>query len=304
MEIVRVEPAELDLSLRRLRQVAERAVKAMARSLRGKGQISPLVAAKPARGGEAMVLVDGFARQAAALRLGLAELLVELVELSPLQMKAQVYLRHREGGLELVEQCRLVAELHDADGLTQVQIGDLLEQHKSWVCRRLGLHRGLSPHLIEDLSLGLVGAGVIRRLALLPARNQEELVAVARRERLGPAEAAALVDLWRRARDTEARQYLMDHPREALRRVRGEPPTMDGRLSPAARQLREALVALAVVSLRIRGRLEQGLGVLSAQGVELIAGPQRRAQEQCRQALAAVDQWIQSQGANHDETTL
>lgn len=296
MEIVSVEPAELDLSLRRLRQVPEPAVVAMVASLRSKGQLSPLVAA---RAGEALVLVDGFVRQAAALRLGLPELRVELVDLSPVQMKAQLYLRHRERGLLLVEECRLVAELHHGDGLTGVQIGDLLERHKSWVSRRLALHRDLSPHLIEDLSLGLLGGGAIRRLALLPARNQEELVVVARRHRLGPSDTAALVELWRRARDGEARDYVVEHPREALRQARGEPAEVSpSPVTGPGRELLRALGALSVVSRRIRGQLEAGLGELRPEVVARIAEAARAADEQCRQAIVAVTRWTVSHGGN------
>jgi ParB-like chromosome segregation protein Spo0J len=296
MEIVSVGPSELDLSMRRLRQVPEPAVVAMVGSLRSKGQLSPLVAV---RAGESLVLIDGFVRQAAAVRLGLSQVVVEVVELSPVQMKAQLYLRHRERGLLLVEECRLVAELHDSDGLTGVEIGDLLERHKSWVSRRLALHRDLSPHLIEDLSLGLLGGGAIRRLALLPARNQEELVAVARRHRLGPADTAALVELWRRATDPEARTYLIDHPREALRQARGE--RVEGRtpsLAGPARQLLESLCLLSAVSRRIQRVLEEGLFEVPHDAVCHIAEAAARAGDQCRRTLEAVSRWTGSHGGD------
>ncbi|MBM4320401.1 MAG: hypothetical protein FJ125_10670 [Deltaproteobacteria bacterium] len=108
-------------------------------------------------------------------------MLVEVVQLSPVQMKVQLYLRNRERGLLLLEECRLVRELCDLDGLSQVEVGVLLERHKSWVCRRLSLYRSLSPHLLEELSLGGLGEGSLRRLAQLPARNQEQLMAVVKK---------------------------------------------------------------------------------------------------------------------------
>ena len=227
-----VAPGSLSLSLGRLRHVRERSVVAMMSSLRSKGQLSPLVAA---RHGDELVLVDGFSRQAAALRLGWKSVLVEEVELSPTQMKAQLYVRNRDRGTELVEECRLVHELTETDGLSQVQIGDLLDRHKSWVCRRLLLHRSVSPSLMEDTELGLLSPGVLRRLAQLRPRNQEEVVAVARREGLSPRETSDLIDLWQRARDPEVRRYLTDHPREALLRVgRGRNEDGDARALLAA----------------------------------------------------------------------
>ena len=154
MELRHVEPSALDLSLGRLRQLPEAVVRAKESSLRTKGQLSPLVAAEH---DGALVLVDGFVRHLAAVRLGLQQVAVEVVRLSPVQMKAQVYLRNRERGLVLIEECRLVRELCDVDGLSQVEVSDLLERHKTWVCRRLSLSREVSPHLLNDLSLGLLG---------------------------------------------------------------------------------------------------------------------------------------------------
>lgn len=293
MEIRSIDPTELDLSLGRLRQVPEPNVRSMMSSLRGKGQLSPLVAAKQ---GEAFVLVDGFVRQTAALRLGLSSVFMAAVDLSGAQMKAQMYLRNRERGLLLVEECRLVRELHDAEGLNQVQIGDLLERHKTWVCRRLSLQRALSPQLLEDMSLGLLGAGVLRRLALLPVRNQEELVAVARRDQLGPKDTSDFIDLWRRTNDGEARRYLIDHPTDALRRARGQSDqSCDPRLTDSAKGLLRALSALSIASLRIRQRV-QGLDEIPADVLERIVAERSKANEESRRALEELGQWIHRQG--------
>jgi ParB-like chromosome segregation protein Spo0J len=293
MELRRVPPTSLDLTLGRLRQLPEAAVREKLSSLRSKGQLSPLVAAEQ---GDVLVLVDGFVRQMAAVRLGLDSVLVEVVQLSPVQMKAQVYLRNRERGLLLLEECRLVRELCDADGLNQVEIAELLERHKSWVCRRLSLFRSLSPNLVCDLSLGLLGPGSLRRLAQLPPRNQEELVAVARRDELSPRDTAAFIDLWRRASDGEARQYLLDHPKAALELARGErPEPADPRLGEAARQLQTTLVALAQLALRARRRVDDGLGAVPADGLRLLAKARRDADELCGSALDAVRHWLTQQ---------
>lgn len=294
MELRRVHPGTLDLSLGRLRQLPERAVREKMESLRNKGQLSPLVAAKQ---DEVLVLVDGFVRHLAAMRLGLESVLVEVVELSTVQMKAQLYLRNRERGLLLWEECRLVRELHEVDGLSQVQIGDLLERHKSWVCRRLSLVRQLSPVLWDDVSLGHLGAGSLRRLTLLPACNQEQLVCVVQRDGLGPRDSATLIDLWRRAGDPEARQYVLEHPRDVLARARAcSEEAVDVQLGPGARQVVSCLVGLAHLSLRIERRVREGLGALPPEGVELIARVRHRAAQHGGAALDAVAKWLTNQG--------
>lgn len=293
MELRRVAPTSLNLSLGRLRQVPESAIGEKLVSLRSKGQLSPLVAAEQ---GDELVLVDGFVRHMAAVRLGLESVLVEVVRLSAIQMKAQVYLRNRERGLLLLEECRLVAELADADGLNQVEIAELLERHKSWVCRRLGLYRALSPNLVCDLSLGLLGAGSLRGLAQLPPRNQEELVAASRRDTLSPRETTTLVELWRRTTDPEARQYLLAHPKAALVLARGKQQTpADPRLGEAGRQLLGSLLTMAQVALRARRRIDDGLGAIPAEGLAVLRKSGDEAGKLCGSALDAVKHWLAQQ---------
>src|SRR5512142_3294470 len=118
MQLCQVNPRALNLMLRRLRLVPESAVRDKAESLQHQGQISPLVAAE--HEGE-LILVDGFARQAAAVRLGLETVTVQVHQLSTVQMKAQLYLRNHERGLVLIDECRLVHELCESDGLNQVE---------------------------------------------------------------------------------------------------------------------------------------------------------------------------------------
>lgn len=290
-----VAPGELDCSLGRLRLLPERAVQEKVDSLRKKGQISPLVAADHEG---ALVLVDGFLRRAAAVRLGLALVRVEVVTLSPVQMKAQILLRNRDRRLMLLEECRLVRELAEVDGLSQVEIGDLLERHKSWVCRRLSLARQISPNLWEEWTLGALGEGSLRKLAQLPARNQEELWAACRREGLDDRDARMLVELWRRAPEAQARAWVIAHPTEAVRRARdGVEPAVDARLGPAGGELLRGLEVLRHVSLRVLRRVGDGLGEPLPEGVRLLADARRRASADCGQALEQVRAWTAQRGA-------
>ena len=84
--------------------------------------------------------------------------------------------------------------------MSQVEVAELLGRHKSWVCRRLQFLEGLSPHVLDDVKVGLVSPGSARRLARLPACNQEELAVPVTRHKLGARQTGDLVDLWRRRR--------------------------------------------------------------------------------------------------------
>jgi ubiquinone biosynthesis protein UbiJ len=294
MELRYVAPQALDLTLGRLRQLPEGAVRAKLKSFRSKGQLSPLVAAEQEG---VLVLVDGFVRQQAAVRLGLSRVLVEVVELSLVQMKVQMYLRNRERGLQLVEECRLVQELTSVDGLSQVEVGELLERHKSWVCRRLGLWKAVSPRLWQDVSVGLLGAGSLRRLAQLPVCNQEELVCVSKRDGLSRAETVGLIALWQRAVDGAGRQYLLDYPREALRRVRQKAKDgVDPRLGTAGQELQKGLILLSQVSLRLQRRMNRGIGEMASEGHKELRGRWKQASQQSRHALAKVERWLGPEG--------
>lgn len=295
MAIRRVEPRSLELSLGRLRQIPEPAIRSMAASLRSKGQLSPLVAAE--RDG-ALVLVDGFVRQLAATRLSIPTLSVDVLDLSSAQMKAQLYLRNRERGLFLLEECRIVRDLVEVEGLSQVEVGDLLERHKSWVSRRLSLIGRISAHLVEEAQLGRLGGGALRKLALLPARNQEELFAAATAGELPARDVELLIELWRKAPDPQARQFLVQHPGEAIRLARGEPErAMDVRLGPGGEEVRVALEQMRRAGLRVLRRLREGLGPLAPEGIVLLAEARRKTDAEATGALRELEAWLARPGA-------
>lgn len=286
LDVRRVPIKDLDLALARLRQLPEALVRAKVESLRRTGQLSPLVAADC---DGTLVLVDGFLRHQAALRLGLDDLLVDVVRLDSAHMKAQLYLRNRERGLLLLEECRLVQELCDLDNLSQVEIADLLERHKSWVCRRLGLFRSLSPHLLAHDALGGLSGGSLRRLAQLQARNQEQLMAAANRDSITPCDIGALADLYRRAPDPLARGYVLEHPHDALERARRRSEqALDPRLGEAGQELLNGLTALRQVSLRVARRATQGLGALPHDAVTQLRTAANDAERDSKIAIDAA----------------
>ena len=98
-------------------------------------------------------------------------------------------------GMKELEEAWIVHALVREDGLSQVEVAELLGRHKSWVCRRLALLERLSEECREDLRLGLLSPTMARQLTRLPAGNQAEVVAAARREQLTAAEVHGVVDL-------------------------------------------------------------------------------------------------------------
>lgn len=286
VDIRRVPLSDLDLALARLRQLPEAPVREKVESLRHKGQLSPLVAADC---DGKLVLVDGFMRHRAAQRLGLESLLVNVLSLTSAQMKVQLYLRNRERGLLLLEECRLVHELCDLDELSQVEVAEMLEHHKSWVCRRLGLFRSLSPHLLAGGGLGGLPGGAIRRLAQLRPRNQEQLMAAVNRDGISLHDVSVLADLYRRAPDPRAKDYVLDHPKAAIERARRRcAEALDPRLGAAGQELLASLTTLRQVALRATRRAAQGLGALPKDAVTQLASAVEAAERDCKAAIDAA----------------
>jgi hypothetical protein len=160
----------------------------------------------------------------------------------------------------------------------------------------------LSPHLRDDGALQRLGAGSVRRLAQLPHRNQEELVALASREKLAPRDTALLVDLWRRATGPGARRYLVEHPREALRTARATARTgnADPRLGEAGHYVVEGMVALEQVCLRLLRRLGQGVEDLSDEGSGHVEAVLERAEGRCAEVFAGMRQWLLRAGGSDE----
>ena len=80
------------------------------------------------------------------------------------------------------EEAWIVHALVREDGMTQVEVAELLGRHKSWVCRRLALVEQLADEAREDLRLGLLSATAARSLVRLPAGNQADVLATLHRD--------------------------------------------------------------------------------------------------------------------------
>jgi ParB-like chromosome segregation protein Spo0J len=228
------------------------AERAMARSLERYGQLSPLVVC---RREDRYELIDGFKRLGAARALaGWWYLAARLLEADERTAKAAIYGLNRAGGrTRELEEAWIIQALVREDGLSQVEVAELLGRHKSWVCRRLALIERLGTEAREELRVGLLSPTAARQMVRLPEGNQGEVLAVMRREALSGAELVGVVDLLLASPGREQQAYVLAQPREALAQAKGFlPSTRDPRLSEAGNQVGKRLGIL----LDLLGRME------------------------------------------------
>jgi ParB-like chromosome segregation protein Spo0J len=234
---------------RRYRLPDAAAEAAMASSLGRYGQLSPLAVCLREERPE---VLDGFKRVAAARTLpAVLSLQARLVEVDEPTAKAIILGLNGIGGrMKELEEAWIVQALVREDGFSQLQVAELLQRHKSWVCRRLALLERLSEECREDLRLGLLSPTMARQLTRLPAGNQIEVVATARRDNLTVAEIHGVVDLIVACTGRPQMEFILQQPRRALRQSQIESlPAWDPRLSAAGNRV-----------LRQLGHLLDGLG--------------------------------------------
>jgi ParB-like chromosome segregation protein Spo0J len=260
---------------RRYRLADPTAEEAMARSLQRFGQAAPVTACRCDGQAE---LLDGFKRCAAAASIGWSSLSVRLVDVDERMAKAAIYgLNSVCGRTNELEEAWLVQALVREDGLTQLEAAELLNKHKSWVCRRLALLERLSPEAQAEMRLGLVSVTLARQLTRLPAGNQACVLLAARRDALTAVEVQDLVDLLHGA-SPEQEHLLLSDPRAALLHAQGVPtPARDPRLTPAGNRLARQLGMLLDLMSRLENwQRHPGLAELKRDDRRLLAPQFRR----------------------------
>jgi ParB-like chromosome segregation protein Spo0J len=241
-----VHPTALDrlgLAYRRYRLPDPEAEVAMAGSLSRYGQLSPLVVC-PRQ--EVYEVLDGFKRLAAAGTLGWPVVGVRIWPADERAAKAAIYGLNQTGRrTQEWEDAWIVHALVRDDGLTQVEVAELLGRHKSWVCRRLALVEKLADAARDDLRLGLLPATAARALVRLPAGNQPEVLAAFHRDELTAAELEGVVDLLAAAAGRAQQEFILEQPRRALQQAHQETGwAYDARLSRAGNRVARRLAAV------------------------------------------------------------
>jgi len=279
------QPVEsLGTALERVRCRRPVLIERMMGSLSTHGQLTALVAVE--RKG-ALEVLEGFKRLAAAKRMGWPALTVSATELDEAgQWATMLALNRGPQSMTELEEALVLRELAQT-GLAQVQIAELVQRHKSWVSRRIGLVERLHPELVEAMKLGLLAPGVARRLLSLPPGNQLQIAATAQSAGLGPRDTELLVSLWQRAKDPMVRQHLLAEPRAALAQAHPELVPLDPRLTPQGQQLSRLLRLVAGVAPRLTRLLppaEADQRILSKQIAEA-----RRAVSQLATSLGSAE---------------
>jgi ParB/RepB/Spo0J family partition protein len=237
------DPERLGLAYRRYRLPDPEAEAAMVDSLRRYGQLTPLVVC---RREEAYEVLDGFKRLAGARSLGWKVVGVRVWPADERAAKAAIYGLNQTGRrTQEWEDAWIVHALVRDDGLTQVEVAELLGRHKSWVCRRLALVEKLAEAARDDLRLGLLSATAARALVRLPAGNQPEVLAALHRDELTAGELEGVVDLLAAAPARSQQEFILGQPRRALQQARQETGwAYDARLSPAGNRVARRLTGV------------------------------------------------------------
>jgi ParB/RepB/Spo0J family partition protein len=247
---------ELGLRYRRYRLADEAGEREMEQSLRRHGQITPLVVC---RHEESLEVLDGFKRVHAAQALGLPSLRCQVLAADERQAKVALLALHGAGKrLVELEEAWLVQALVREDGLSQVEVAELLGRHKSWVCRRLALLEKLVEEVRQDLRLGLVSARTARELVSLPAGKQSRVLGLVRAEGLSSEEVRGVVGLLHGACSREQEEYVLAQPRRALAEANQLVcPAWDPRLSVAGNRFSKQLARLLEQLARMESWLNQ-----------------------------------------------
>jgi ParB-like chromosome segregation protein Spo0J len=272
-------PGELDIEqvgehYGRYRLHVPDAERAMARSLERYGQISPAVVCRRENRYE---LIDGFKRLAGARMVpGMRRLMVRLIEVDERGAKAAIYGLNRAGGrTRELEEAWIVHALVREDGLTQVEVAELLARHKSWVCRRLALIERLGPEAKDELRVGLLCPTAARQIVRLPEGNQPEVLELIRREGLSSAELTGVVDLLLKCPGRTQQEYVLRNPRECLEQAGNPPeiPSRDPRLSPTGNEVFKRIGILIAMLGRMEVWLSQrGRAALTPGDYPVLAG--------------------------------
>lgn len=212
----------------------------MVASLREFGQLSPVVCCERK---EVVCLIDGYQRLRAAREVELPVLSGLLLEVDDREAKAAMYRLNQLGRrVHVLEEAWIIYALVREDGLSQLEVADLLGRHKSFVSRRLALLERLAPQARQDLQLGLLSVSAGRELLRLPHGNQLELLECLRRESLTVGEIREVVDLLLASSTREQKQFVLEKPRQALSQARGGAVrSWDPRLSSAGNRVSRRL---------------------------------------------------------------
>ena len=278
-----IHPSKLDLRLAHLRVIPEKSINAMVKSLEKEGQLTPVVASKE---GEHLILIDGFKRQRAAEILKIKQIMVATFYVKEAMMKASIYLLNRNSGYSVIEEGMLIRELVEKEGLMEVEVAEMLQRHKSWVNRRLGMIRNLAEEILNDIKLGLIPIGSGLMLTRLPVSNQVDLGAIIQRHKLNVQQSRVLIDLWCKAKDYETRKFLKESPQNAINIACGY---IDGEenypIPDKARKWLKSINSLKNIAVTLQQRSKDPIGPIDEDLFKKLDNMFMQTENECNKAL-------------------
>jgi len=226
---------DFDTSLSVYRLVFPSQIKAMKQSLERLGQLQPVISRKSEAGYQ---LIDGFKRYYAAEQLALSQLSSSVLDVSESVGKAMILAYNKEHSpLVDYEEALIVCSLKNEHGMNQKQIAELTGYSAAWVCRRLSLVERLDTAVQSQLTLGAISAAHARELIKLPRGNQGEVTRTIMEHDLSSRSSAWLIDKYLSAGSKAQKQYLLEHPMEAIAKQTRETEIYDSRLCRHGNQL-------------------------------------------------------------------
>lgn len=244
-------PRQIDLHRLELRFAATRivnaaAVRLLTESIRERGQLVPCIAAGAADGG-ALVLIDGYRRVSALVRVGADTALVQCWHCPVGQALAQLLAQSRSRSFDPIEEALLLRELIDAHGLSQREAARQCGRDVSWVQRRLVLLDALPEELVRAVRDARVSSWAAARiLAPLARANGEHALRLLRSLDASPLSTRELQTWFGRYQGAlqQQRERMVAHPRlliDSLRECADE---------DAAKSLRDGPERETVAQLR------------------------------------------------------
>jgi ParB/RepB/Spo0J family partition protein len=224
-----------DASLSVYRLVFPAQIKHMKQSLERMGQLQPVITRQSEAGYQ---LIDGFKRYYAAEKLALNTLHGKVLEVSESVSKAMILAYNRESSpLVDYEEGLIVCSLKNEHGMNQKQIAELTGYSAAWVSRRLSLVERLDEAVQSQLTLGKISAAHAREIIKLPRGNQGEVTRSIMEHTLSSRSSAWLIDKYLSSGSKAQKQYLLEHPLEAIEKQTKEAEIYDSRLCRHGNQL-------------------------------------------------------------------
>lgn len=251
---------QLDLRYERLRVLCPQRQKRLIASISELGQLVPIVVVVPGGASGRPIVIDGYKRVRALVRLKHDRVLAshwDLPEADALLLGRSF----RQGGAETaLEQAWLLEELRSRFGFSLEELARRFDRTPSWVSRRLALVGELPDSVQQAIRGGkIVPHAAAKYLVPLARANRSHCESLARAiasARLTSREVGQLYSAWREGTSL-LRDRIVSEPLVYLKVREAPAEEADPR-----KGLLQDVSALAALSRRARRRIQEGAGAL------------------------------------------